>query len=211
VRAACLRRARGITLAELAVSSFLLAILLSLTHLALVEGIKKQKSLRNDISLQQDALATLTHLSREVSEGHSGTFWPDRTTSSPLTMPSGEPTGFVILSPRDASGRIVLDSSNLPIWQKRVCYYFDNSSNKIYRAEELLASPSSIPPPRDDTKTTQWFKDNVPSDPLPGSAEFFGVVVGETPEQLRFNLTLGSEEGRRKKTLEYVASATLSI
>ena len=108
-RASC----RGLTLVELAVASFLLAILLTLTHLALVEGVKKQQALQEEIELQQDALAILTRLSRETAEGHSATFWPDRTPGSPLTMPGGEPVGFVFLSPRANTSRSRVDPPGL--------------------------------------------------------------------------------------------------
>ncbi|HIB67373.1 MAG TPA: hypothetical protein EYO33_20280 [Phycisphaerales bacterium] len=201
----------GTTLVELAVASFLLAILLGLTHLALIEGVKKQKSLREDIALQQDALALLARISREASEGHSGTFWPDRSTNSILTMPGGAPVGFVFLSPRDGAGRIQLDpSNNRPVWQKRVCYYFEPANGKVYRAEDSLAAPSSTAPPRDDSKTTQWFKDNRPGDPLPGVVESFEVEVGDTLEQLKFNITLSTQQGPRKKELEFLTNATLT-
>ena len=201
----------GTTLIELAIASFLLAILLGLTHLALIEGVKKQKSLREDIALQQDALALLARISRETSEGHSGTFWPDRSVNSPLTTPGGTPTGFVFLSPRNDAGRIQLDpSNNRPLWQKRVCYYFEPTNGKVYRAEDPLPAPSSTAPPRDDTKTAQWFKDNRPSDPLPGVVESFAVEVGDTVEQLKFNVTLSSEQGPKKKELEFLTSATLA-
>jgi hypothetical protein len=202
---------RGTTLAELAVASFLLAILLTLTHLALIEGVKKQQALREEIELQQDALAIMARLSRETAEGHSPTFWPDRAVGAPLTMPGGEPTGFVFLSPRDADGHITLDATtNRPIWQKRVCYYFDPTTQKVFRAEEPLATPSSTPPPRDDTKTTEWFQTNLPSDPLPGQVESFNVNVGATEKQLEFQLMLNSQQGTRRKTLEFIASATMS-
>ena len=205
-RASC----RGLTLVELAVASFLLAILLTLTHLALVEGVKKQQALQEEIELQQDALAILTRLSRETAEGHSATFWPDRAPGTPLTMPGGEPTGFVFLSPRDDDGQISLDPvSNRPVWQKRVCYFFQPAQQKVFRCVDPLAAPSSVAPPRDDTKTTGWFETNRPVDPLPGRVESFDIRVGDSQDQLEFNLTLTSQRGSRTKSLEFIASTTL--
>lgn len=201
---------RGVTLIELSIASFLLAILLSLTYLAMSEAAKKQNILRDDIALQQDALALLAKLSRETAEGHSATFWPDRTANSNLVMPGGEPVGFVFLSPRNATGRIELDPvNNRPIWQKRVCYYFDSATSRVYRCEEALATPSSTPPARDDTKTTQWFMNNVASDPVPGTIEAFSVAIGDNLEELQFDVTLSTERGRRKKSVQFLTSATL--
>lgn len=201
---------RGTSLVELSVASFLLMILLGLSYLTLVEGVDKQNGLRDEVGLQQDALALMARISRETAEGHSSTFWPDRTVDAPLATPGDELLGFVFLSPRDDHGRVRIDpSNNHPIWQKRVCYYYEPADRKVYRCEEPLAAPSSAPPPRDDTKTTDWFQANTLSDPLPGHVEDFVVRVGSEQEHLQFNASFTTIRGQKKKTLEFISSTTI--
>ena len=201
----------GTTLVELAVASFLLSILLTLSYQAMHAGVTQYQNLRSEVDMQQDALALLARLSREVAEGHAPSAWPERTVNSSLLPPTGEPVGLVFLSPRDENGRIVLDSSSgQPLWQKRVCYFFEPSDGRVYRCVEALATPSSIAPPRDDTKTTEWFKNNVAKDPLPGNIEEFLIEVGEHPENLRFEVSVSSTRGRENKILEFLSSSTLS-
>jgi type II secretory pathway pseudopilin PulG len=201
---------KGTTLVELTVASFLLAILLTLTYQAMVGGVRQYQILRSEIEMQQDALALLARLSRETAEGHSATTWPDRIAETELTMPGGNPVGLVFLSPRNSAGKIELDPTTArPMWQKRVCFFHNPTTRKVYRSLDHLVAPSVAPPPRDETKTTGWFRETRPIDPLPGNVEDFTIQVGDSERNLRFNITLTTESGQKTKILQFLSSTTL--
>ena len=99
-------RIRGLTLVELAIASFLFLLVLGLTSAALSSGVKSYLSVRSEVELQQDALAILSRITREVGEADPGTTWPPPTADTTLIPPGPDPVGIVFSSPRDGSGLV---------------------------------------------------------------------------------------------------------
>ncbi len=202
-----LRRSdRALSLAELLVAMALLALLLGLTHLAMNSGVKQFLNLRHSVELQQDALALLARLAREVAESPRASVWPEFTPDSVPNYSDEAPVGLVFLSPRDEDGVLHLDpASRRPIWQKRICYWYDPVEDRIYRGTENLDQPTDLPPPRDDEKTTAYFRENVLCAPLPGRVT--ELRIEHLSASVQFHLEVSQEERGYVKRLEYVTSS----
>lgn len=200
----------GTSLIELAVVTFLFLIVLGLTSNALSSGVRNFLSVRSEIELQQDAIVILSKLSREVGEASGDSTWPVPAPNTPLVGSVGEPVGIVFDSPRDNAGHMVLDpSTSTPLWQRRVCYFYDQTQNSVVRCDQPLPAPSTSPPGVDPTKTVSWFRDNRPNDPLPGRIESFSIQVGDSPESFNFDIQVSSESLGRKTTVQFVGHATM--
>lgn len=204
-------RIRGLTLVELAIASFLFLLVLGLTSAALSSGVKSYLSVRSEVELQQDALAILSRITREVGEADPGTTWPPPTADTTLIPPGPDPVGIVFSSPRDGSGRLSLDpATKKPRWHKRICYLFDPSTRQLFRGTQDLAAVSATPPPLDPTLTTDWFRTNAPMDPLPGRVESFEIKVGNSTSSFDFNVVVSSSSQGYKTRVQFLGHATMN-
>lgn len=200
------RSLRGLSLVEGLVAMTLLALLLGLTHLAMNSGVKHFLNLRHSVELQQDALALLARLAREVAESPRASVWPEFTPNSAQEYQDDMPKGLVFLSPRDENGLLHLDpSSRRPIWQKRICYWYDPTENRIFRGTEPLDQPTDVPPPRDDEKNTAYFREQVLCAPLPGRVT--ELQIEYLAGSVQFQLQVSQEERGYVKRLEFVTSS----
>ena len=70
----------------------------------------------------------------------------------PAPPPPDAAHAVAFLSPRDANGKVVVDSYGHPEFQKYIVYYHDNSEKTVYRKEVPLvpgASERGLPAPID--------------------------------------------------------------
>lgn len=201
---------RGTTLIELSVATFLFLIVLGLTSTALSSGVKNYLGLQSEIALQQDAIVVLAKLTREIGEANSSATWPPPAADTDLNPPAGNPYGIVLSSARNNQGKLLLDNtSRQPIWQKRICYIFDPTQEKLFRSEDPLAGPSDTPPGLDPVRTTQWFQDNMAQDPLPGQISEFRITTGSTTDQFTVDIKISNSSLSRKTTVQFLGHSTM--
>jgi len=197
-------------LIELAVASFLFLIVLGLTSSALTAGIKNYLGVRGEIELQQDAIVMLSRMAREMGEADPAATWPPPVVESELTPPPGQPVGVVFSSARDNQGKLLLDfDSKQPIWQKRICYLFDPAQEKLLRSVDPLTVPTDSPPEVDLAKTTGWFREARPQDPMPGRVRSFTIKVGKDTDSFNLDIQVSGSSLGRTTTLQFLGHSTM--
>lgn len=187
----------------------LLILVMTLTYLAMKSGVEHYLTLRSSIELQQDALTILARLSREGAESNPGSIWPTPVANSPLLPPGGEPVGVVFASPRNDAGGIEIDPvTKRALWQKRICYWYDPATKRLFRCVDPIVPPTVIPPAQDPTKTTAWFRDNTASDPLQGTVDTFEISTNVAADNLIFDLEVSDNNKGLIHRLQFLTSTT---
>lgn len=130
------RRARGLTLLEAAIVLSLMAVVMVLVTMYFVRAQRYATDTEAYASVQRDATVVLRKISSDLyaSTVKEIGYSPDQDAVwflSSRTSAPGQP--FVLF--REETGKIV--------WRKWVCYYFEASSGKLFRAEVALDSPDS--------------------------------------------------------------------
>lgn len=104
------------------------------------------------VEIEQRALTSLRHLSRELSE------------AAATSLVVGN-EGVVFASPRDSGGKLRSDSDGRPLWQSMVCYQrtFAAETDCLLRQEMVFSAPATEPPnPLDFSPVhdVEWFRNS---------------------------------------------------
>lgn len=161
---------RGVSLVELLICCGLLAIVMLGVYVLFVQGLRHYEVTTALLDTQVGGLVSLSRLSEELSEANSATV---RT----------EPEGVVFASPRDAAGSYRYQGTSI-LWQRYICYYLE--AGRLLRKEELLATPTAVPPdPAGQGKTVAYFR----ALPQPARTVNWGVreltLSGAAPVDIR--------------------------
>jgi len=144
------RTNKGHSLAELVVASGLLFAMVAGVALVFQASIHYYRRSSAQVEIEQRALTSLRHLSRELSE------------AAATSLVVGN-EGVVFASPRDSAGKIRNDSDGRPLWHAMVCYQRSPSAGTdcLLRQESVLPTPVTEPPnPLDfsPVRDVEWFR-----------------------------------------------------
>lgn len=128
------QRARGITIVELLVTSFILGLLGLLTVVLFRTGASGWKKMEAQSGLLADYEVFNEKITREVQRS---TFASAFTDSDPT-----EGTTFAFLSAMDDTGTFVTNDAFEPQWQKYLIFYWDRPNRRLYMTEEKLVAGS---------------------------------------------------------------------
>lgn len=175
-------RRRGVTLPELMVACALASLVLTGLAMLFVQSVRYQRALEVSLDLQQNNLAAMALLSRDLSEGN------------PASVRT-EPRGLVMASPRDLTGNLQVDAQGRLMWRKFICYYLApvNGVNCLLRKEQPLPVPLDTAPILPDTLDVLSFQTST----APYS------VLARNLEQLEFS-------GSNPVSIRLVSSLTVA-
>ncbi len=175
-------RRRALTLPELLVACALASLVLTGLAMLFVQSVRYQRALEVSLDLQQNNLAAMALLSRDLSEG------------SPASVRT-DPGGLVMASPRDLTGNLQVDAQGRLMWRKYICYYLApiNGVNCLLRKEQPLPVPLDTAPILPDTLDVPYFQTSA----APYS------VVARNLEQLEFS-------GSNPVSIRLVSSLTVA-
>ena len=144
---------RGATLLELMIASALILIVLSVSLSLILSCVRYFRETDGAVQVHDTVLSAITKLERDLKESNPSSF-----------QIYAAPQGVVFASPRLPDNTLDFDDTSLlPLWQKRVCYYLEPAGAEfnLVRKEEFLppASVSDTPPP--PTVDTAYFQANV--------------------------------------------------
>lgn len=122
---------RGTTLPELLVYSLLFLFVLGFIYGSLAMGLEAYRQNENFATVQQQAMTALRSMTDELA-------------SSPKAMVVPASGSVVLLSARDARGRVLYDAGGLPIWQAWVAWHVDPGRGLI-RTEKAFTPTAKLP------------------------------------------------------------------
>lgn len=128
---------RGFTLLEVMVYGLLLGIMMTAMYLLLRTTLGFMRETNATASLQASAQRTAVKITTELAQAHKGVG---------NIVANVEPSGIVFLSPRPGSGSTMYDNAGNQLWRQWVCYYYDDTNNRIMRGEINLPTPTTTPP-----------------------------------------------------------------
>ncbi|MHC9542120.1 MAG: PilW family protein [Vulcanimicrobiota bacterium] len=120
------KRARGMTLAELLITSVILLLLLGIFVWMIVAVKSAYQSSVTRAKVRQELQTSFFNITREMMHSSYSSFTDG-------TSQSGKAISF--LSAYDQNGVFVTDSSGAPVWKKYVIYYVPGGSARLLRKE----------------------------------------------------------------------------
>ncbi len=176
---------RGTSLVEMLVCCALVGIVLSLVYSMVVAGKNYLAVMSAKHTLQQEALQSITWISREISESDAECF-------QVATMLVNGVDGVVFSSPRSpVSGNVEYDIVGRMLWQQHICYYLRtiNGVSTLCRKSRTLSPAFSYPPPAPPVDTVSSDA-SLPERVIARHVEIFSVSNEEVPEiKIRCRLT----------------------
>ncbi len=135
----------GATLIEIMVASAVTFLIIFMAYDMLAAARRYYVKIQTMQEITDHSLYAMVRLTRELEE-----------TSARSIHIDSDPPGIVFASPRDLQGNFNYNPMGGPSWTKYVCLYWDSSTRKLMKVDELLpgghvSSPPQIPPTRNTT------------------------------------------------------------
>lgn len=125
---------RGTTLVELLIYSVLFVFILGIVYASLVMGLDAYRRTENFATVQQQAMTSLHALTDELASSPR----------SAVRYETGTTGAVLLLSARDASGRVQYDSTGKALWQAWVAYKLVPGRGLV-RSEKALTPTADVP------------------------------------------------------------------
>ena len=172
------------SLIEILTAMAVLSLLLSSIYLLLIYGLRARRQGEVYQTVHFQAELALEKVIDELRE-----------TNISSVVVGASPSHVIFLSLEDLlerpnRSRITYNGAGEPEWKKWVCFYRDETTNKLMRAElEVTPSSPATLPPMPVNQPLADFQASPTSRPVASNIEFFEVQPGSTLETLRVTVT----------------------
>lgn len=167
----------------------LLSLLAGLLLKIFLTGSMVYRKSTTTVALQQACLLASNEIGRELMQSTLGAIREDTANQEYLALASA----------RDASGKVVYSSGNLPLWQQFVCFYVDQPRDhkNLMRQNYLILPPTAVVPSVPATLTAAYFRSlSIPTANTLSPARLVGegIYAVDVFRAREIRLTLGARD-----------------